>query len=157
MFNTTHSHSQTPLPIKAAWVKALCHRAKRICSTDVEFNEPIKNIKKLMPWNSYAKQVRNSLLKRLNSNINKKKEQTADDRKKIWMNIPYLGDKRDHLTKRLIRKLNKCLNENVKFMQCYKTNKLAMFCSIKDQFQPNTNVVYRITCPGSYNKYIGKS
>ena len=74
----------------------------------------------------------------------KKKEQTADDCKKIWLNVPYLGDKRDHLTKRLIQKLNKCLNENVKFMQCYKTKKLAMFCSIKDQFQPNTNAVYRI-------------
>ena len=35
-----------------------------------------------MPWNLYPKQVCNSLLKRLNSNINKTKEQTADDRKK---------------------------------------------------------------------------
>ena len=34
-----------------------------------------------------------------------------------------------------------------------------MFCSNKDhiQFQQKPNVVYRITCPGYYNKYIGKT
>ena len=112
-----------------------------------------------MSWNSYPKQVRNSSLKRFNSNINKTREQTVGDRKKIWINLPYLGDKGDHLTKSLIQKLNKCFNENVKFIKRYKTNKLRMFCSNKDQiqFQQKANVVYRITCPGCYNKYIGKT
>ena len=34
-----------------------------------------------------------------------------------------------------------------------------MFCSDKDhiQFQQKTNVIYRITGPGCYNKYIGKA
>ena len=68
--------------MKTAWVKALHQLAKRICSADVAFNEQIKNIKKFMSWNSYPKQVRNSLLKRLNSNMDKTKEQTVDDRKK---------------------------------------------------------------------------
>ena len=70
-----------------------------------------------MSWNSYPKQVRNSLLKRLNSNINKTKKQTLDYRKKVWSNQTYLGDKGDHLTKSLIRKLNKCSNENMKFIK----------------------------------------
>ena len=103
-FNTffKHFHSQTPWPIKTAWIKALFHHSKRICSTNAAFNEQIKKIKKIMPRNSYPKQVRNSLLKILNSNINKTKEQTLDDRKKVWLNLPYLGDKGDHLTKILI-------------------------------------------------------
>ena len=83
-----------------------------------------------MSWNSYPKQVHNSLLKRLNSNINKTEEQTVDDCTKIWLNLPYLGDKGNHLTKTLIRKLNKCFNENVKFIKRYKTNKLGMFCFV---------------------------
>ena len=112
-----------------------------------------------MYWNSYPKQVRNSLLKRLNSSIRKTKEQTVDDHKKIWLNLPYLADKGDHLTKSLIRKLNRFLNKNVKFIKRYKTSKLAMFCSNKDhiQFQQKASVIYRITCPGCYNKYIGKT
>ena len=90
--------------------------------------------------------MRISLLERLKSNINKTKEQTIDDPKKIWLNLPYLGDKGDHLTKSLIRKLNKCFNENVKFIKRYKT----MFCSNKDhiQVQQKANVIYKITCPG---------
>ena len=68
--------------MKTAWVKALHQLAKRICSTDVAFSEQIKNIKKFMSWNSYPKQVRDSLLKRLSSNMDKTKEQTVDDRKK---------------------------------------------------------------------------
>ena len=153
-----HFHSQTPWPIKTAWVKALHRRAKRICSTDVAFNKQIKNIKKLMSWNSYPKQVHKSLLKRLNSNINKTKEQTADDHKKVWLNLPYLGDKGEHLTKSLFQKLNKCFNENVKFIKGYKTNKLATFCSNKDHIQSKqkANVIYRITCPGCYDKCIEK-
>ena len=34
--------------------------------------------------------------KTLNSNINKTKEQTVDDHKKIWLNFLYVGDKGDH-------------------------------------------------------------
>ena len=55
--------------------------------------------------------------------MNKTKEQTADDHKKVWLNLPYLGDKGEHLTKSLFQKLNKCFNENVKFIKGYKTNK----------------------------------
>ena len=112
-----------------------------------------------MSWNSYPKQVRNSLLKRLNSNMNKTKEQTVDDRKKVWLNLPYLGDKEDHLTKSPIPKLNKCFNENAKFIKPCKTNKLAMSCTNKEhiQIQQKANVLYRITCPGYHNKYIGKT
>ena len=95
----------------------------------------LKTSKKLMSWNSYPKQVCNSFLKRLNYNLNKIKEQIIDDLKKVWLNLPYLGDKGDHLTTSLIRKLNKCFNENVKLIKYYETNKLAMFCSNKDYIQ----------------------
>ena len=109
-----------------------------------------------MSWNSYPKEVRNSLLKRLNPNMNKTKEQTVDDHKKVCLNLPYLGENGDHLTKSLIRKLNKCFNENVKFIKRYKTNKRAMYCSNKDhiQLQQRANIICRITYPGCYNKYI---
>ena len=45
------------------------------------------------------------------------------------------------------------------FINLYNANKLAMFCSKKDhiQFQQKANVVYRITCPGYYNKCTGKN
>ena len=103
--------------------------------------------------------MRNFLLIGLSSNINKTKERIIDNRKKVWLNLPRLRDKRDHLTKGLIRKLNKYFKENIKFVKLFNTKKLAMFCSSKDQiqFQQKDNVIYRITCPGCFNKYIGKT
>ena len=49
--------------------------------------------------------------------------------------------------------------ENAKFIKRYKTNKLVMFCSSKDQiqFQKKTNVIFKITCPGCFKKYIDKT
>ena len=36
---------------------------------------------------------------------------------KVWINLPYLVDKGDHLTKNFIRKLKKCFHENVEFIK----------------------------------------
>ena len=93
--------------------------------------------------------MRNSFLKKLNSNINKTKK-VADNYKKVWLNLPYLGDTGDHLVKYLIQKLNKSFNKNAKIIKRYKANRLAVFCDNKDhiQFQEKANVVNRITCPG---------
>ena len=48
--------------------------------------------------------------------MNKTKEQIIDNRKKVWLNLPYLGQKGDPLMKSLIQKLNKHFYENVKFI-----------------------------------------
>ena len=63
-----------------------------------------------------------------NENINNNK----DDRKVIWINLPYLGKKGEQLTNSLIRKLKRSFKENIKFKTVYKTNKLSMFCNTKD-------------------------
>ena len=43
----TSFHSQTPWPIKTAWVKALFHCANKICSSKKAFQQQIDHIKKL--------------------------------------------------------------------------------------------------------------
>ena len=54
----------------------------------------------------------------------------------IVRKFSYLGDKEDHLTRSLIRKLGKCFNEYMKFfIKHYKTTKLAMFCINKYYIQ----------------------
>ena len=50
-----HIHNLTQWPIQIAWTNDLFLGAKRICSTNAAFNEQLKNIKKLMSWNSYPK------------------------------------------------------------------------------------------------------
>ena len=73
-----------------------------------------------MSWNSYPKQVCISLLKRLNSNINKTKEQTVDDPKKIWLNL---------------------LNTN-----CVQFAEYLKFCALPDIDAVHTIVSKKYTC-----------
>ena len=63
------------------------------------------------------------------------------------------------MSRTLIRKLSKCFNEYMKFFIKNKTTKLVMFCINKYyiQFQQKANVVYSITYPDCYNKYISKT
>ena len=114
-----------------------------------------------MSWNAYLKYVRNSIINRLKSNVNRNDNinNNKDDRKVIWINLPYLGKKGEQLTNSLIRKLKRSFKESIKFKTVYKTNKLSMFCNTKDSIsaEQKSNVIYRITCTGCFQKYVGKA
>ena len=114
-----------------------------------------------MSWNAYPKYVRNSIINRLKWNVNRNDDinNNKDDRKVIWINLPYLGKKGEQLTNSLIRKLKRSFKESVKLKTIYKTNKLSMFCNTKDNIsvEQKSSVIYRITCPGCFQKYVGKT
>ena len=63
-------HSHTPWRLKTAWIKALFHRANKICSSKQAFQQQIDHFKTLMSWNAYPKHVRNSIINRVKSNVN---------------------------------------------------------------------------------------
>ena len=111
-----------------------------------------------MLWNRYPKHVRNSVIKRLQQ---KKKAVQNDDESviKIWIRLPYLGNKGEELVKTCIRKLKRCFKTNVKFVTLYDTKKCAMFCSVKDKIPTHqkSNVIYTIKCPGCGEDHIGKT
>ena len=67
----TSFHSQTPWHLKTAWIKALFHRANKICSSKQAFQQQINHIKMLMSWNAKPKHVHNSIINRLKSNLNR--------------------------------------------------------------------------------------
>ena len=113
-----------------------------------------------MSWIAYPKYVHNSIINRLKSNTNRNDNtNNKDDREVIWINLPYLGKEGEQLTNSLIRKLKRSFKENIKFKTVYKTNKLSMFCNTKDRVsvEQKSNVIYRITFPGCFQKYVGKT
>ena len=81
--------------------------------------------------------------------------------KKLILNayLPYLGKKGEQLTNSLIRKLKRSFKENVKLKTIYEIDKLSMFCNTKDNIpiEQKSNVTYRITCPGCFQKYVGRT
>ena len=114
-----------------------------------------------MPWIAYPKYVHNSIINRLklNTNRNDNTNNNKDDREVIWISLPYLGKEGEQLTNSLIRKLKRSFKENVKFKTVYKTNKLSIFCNTKDRVsvEQKSNVIYRITFPGCFQKYVGRT
>ena len=110
-YKTTHTGqyidftSQTPWKLKTAWVKALYHRAKKICSSKRSFLKQVDKIKTFMSWNGYPCHVRNSVIKRLKSNQQRNEtNKEEDNRKIIWLRFPYLGKKGETLLTSLRQK-----------------------------------------------------
>ena len=116
---------------------------EKFCSSSKTFRFQINRIKCLCP--SFT---RNSFIKQLKTSP-KKVEKEKDDRKNIWMRLPYLGNIGDSL-KNCFKKVQKCLQENVCFITCYEIKKTAVFCSAKDSIPTHqkANVSYKFTCPG---------
>ena len=79
--------------------------------------------------------------------------------KLIWLRLPYAGRAGEAICKRLIRKLKRCLNTNVHFKILYKTKKLSSVVSNKDPVPTGqkSHVIYKFTCPGCGQDYIGKT
>ena len=163
-YKTTHTgqycdfSSQTPWKLKISWIKALHDDSTKICSSNKLLNDQINQIRTFMSWKRYPKCVRNSIIKRLQQ---KKAAVQKDDESviKIWICLPYLGNKGEELVKTCIRKLKRCFKSNVNFITLYDTKKCAMFCSVKDKIPTHqkSNVIYTIKCPGCGEDYIGKT
>ncbi len=151
--------SQSPWRFKTAWVKALYHRASKICSETSKFNNQISKIKLFLSWNGYPSYVTRSLLKRFKSPRPNESANSNGDRVEIFIKVPYAGIKGEHLLRSCIQKLCRYTKKNVRFVTLFQTKKSSMFCPTKDKIPANqkANVIYKIKCPGCGEIYIGKT
>ena len=67
-----------------------------------------------MSWNGYPFYVRNTFIKRLKSKNNKNNNE-LDERKIIWIRLPYLGEREDQMKRNCFRKVKQYLKEEVIF------------------------------------------
>ena len=98
-----------------------------------------------MSWNGYPFHVRNSVIKRLETNQQRNETNKEEDNIKIiWLQFPYLGKKDETSMTSLKRKIKRCLKENAKLITSYNTKKIAMFFSEKDKIKTTqkANIVY---------------
>ena len=117
--------SQTPWNLKTPWIKALYHRAHKICSNKQALNKQISQIKTFMSWNGYQKRVRNFVIKRLEANKSHSRLiDDDDDRKRIWLDLSCNGKLGKKLVTSLIKKLKHYFKENVNIVAKHSTNYL---------------------------------
>jgi predicted RNA-binding Zn-ribbon protein involved in translation (DUF1610 family) len=76
---------------------------------------------------------------------------------KIWIRIPYLGNRGNFLLKSCLNKIQRFFSKPVKFITIYDTKQFSYFVSNKDKLPPlsRSNLVYKIACPGCGKTYIG--
>ena len=141
------------MELKTSWIEALYHRAHKVCSNKQALDKQISQIKTFRPWNGCPERVRNSVIKRLDTNKSHSRSADDNDRKKIWLDLPYNGKLGENLVTYLIKKLKRCFKVNVKIIVKVRTNKLSMFCPTKDRISWNqkADAIYIIQCPGCHN------
>ena len=107
-----------------------------------------------MLWDSYHFFTCNPTIKQLKTSP-KKIEKEKDDRKIIWIRLPYLCNIGDNMRKEII----KMFKENTRFITFYDTKKTAVFWSAKDStpIHQKGNIINKVTCPGCNQDFIGKS
>ena len=88
-----------------------------------------------------------------------KRDEKEEEHINIFIRPPFAGIKGEQLVKSLVRKMKRFLKPNVKLVITYDTKKVSYFCSNKDTIHDHQrhNIVYKITCPGCGERYIGKT
>ena len=84
---------------------------------------------------------------------------TDDNRPLIWLRVPFLGVQGEFLVKKLIKKIQRNLTKQVKFIVIYQTKKVSYFLPKKDKIPDasRSNLIYEFVCPGCNAAYIGKT
>ena len=156
-----HFTSQTPWRLKTAWIKALFHRATKICSSNDGIKCQLSKIKLFMSWNGYPSDITRSLFARLQSKkvTTNESVEAAESSLDVFIKIPYADEKGEQLLRGRLRKLRRFTKKNTRFIFLFQTKELSMFCPTKDKVSSllKSNVIYKLVCPGCGESYIGKT
>ena len=158
-----HFESFTKWNHKAAWIRSLTSRAKRLCSPN-KFSEEIKNIKRFASYNGFPRWTASKIIKETLSSQQRQQNSTDEqdqDTIPLYMFLPYAGKEAENVVTRCKKRLFKLFKKEVKvvFRIQLQATKLSFFTSNKDRtpLLSNSGLVYRYTCPGCSKTYIGKT
>ena len=100
-----------------------------LCSPN-KLKQELAKIKLFASYNGYPKRIVNSVIKKCDDMSIKKKEIHIDEHIcNLYLALPYLGVKAEHIVKNTKRKLSHCFKKDkyVKFNILFKTTKLSFF------------------------------
>ena len=160
-----HYSSYTPWSRKISWIRALVHRAHKICSNDELLKTELNNITSFMSWNGFSRKLSRKLLTLFKPSTPNPCNTVTDNSLiepitvKIWIYLPFLGKYGTKLTNSFIRKISPLLKAPCKFIVNWKTTDANCFISLKDQTPKmyQSSVVYEFKCPGCNANYVGKT
>ena len=153
-----HISSFSPWSRKVAWIRALVHRAYKICNTEDLLKDELQHIKNFLSWNGFPRKLSLKLIDQFKpsttSNINVIHQDNPDTDltnpvPKIWLPLPYLGKYGTRLTRSFIHRITPLLKLKCNFIINWKTTNSNSFLSDKDKTPAKyqSSVVYEFTCP----------
>ena len=157
----TNYNSLMPWKLKMSWVKSLYFLASKICSSKRLLKNQIKLIEQFLSWNDFPKYIRKSFMKNICKEASKQGKNIVNKENipTIWIRLPYIGNKGEHLLKQCIRKVKRNCNTDIKFVILFNTKKICYYCTVKIKIPltQKSSVIYQITCPGCLKRYVRKT
>ena len=141
---------------KIAWLRALVHRAHKICSNSFLMRRELQRIAEFTSWNGYPRRMDNDLIKSFSmknnqtaaaNQINQQDEQVFPT---AWFHLLYIGKKEKMLVKSCTRKIPRLLKTLCKFTTIYDTTNANTILTLKERTEEELqrSVVYNFSCPG---------
>jgi hypothetical protein len=133
-----HISSFSPWSRKVAWIRALVHRAYKICNTEDLLKDELQHIKNFLSWNGFPRKLSLKLIDQFKpsttSNINVIHQDNPDTDltnpvPKIWLPLPYLGKYGTRLTRSFIHRITPLSLGPVYEFECisFRTDNLNCF------------------------------
>ena len=154
---TLNFYAVCPRFWKEGLIKCMLHRAKKLCSNNILFENEVNKLRKIFNNNGYPTTFFNRILDTFYQE-RKEKESESSINHKFAFKIPYLGKPSSSFFKN-IRNLMKRKFE-VEIYPIFKTTKVRNYFNIKNRtpWYLQSNVVYKYTCSRDVNvTYIGSS
>ena len=145
---------------KRGLILCMLNIGKRICSTEILFNEEVNKLRKMFQLNGYPVYYFNKVLNQfLNPVLNNSNSDNSDDDSNfVLIRIPYIGDHSYTLSKKLKKFVEDSNNCKVRIV--FSSFKIRNYFSLKT-ITPKyllSNVVYKFTCQNDSGiSYIGET
>ncbi len=164
-----HLSSFTPWCRKTAWLRALVHRAHKICSNIDLLKKELQRIAEFASWNGYPRHMTNKLINAFSppplnhdtapDNNNTENENTNPNPPTIWIHLPFIGKRGSSLIRSCTNKISRLLIARPTFITIYDTTNSNTYLNLKDRTDKElqSSVVYKFSCPGCQLSYIGKT
>jgi hypothetical protein len=147
-----------PNNYKRSALRSLIYRAKRICSTELLFENAYRQIKNMFLQNGYTQQEIDNMRQLVIARLNISAQQDEDKPKVVYWKLPYKREAEPEL-KRQVHKFNKRLPNNVSVRVVFQTFKTMNIFPNKDKVPQSlaSNIVYQYSCEQCNACYIGET